>query len=62
MQQVNVFIETTGMFPVIMVHKTPQYSYCGTKEPTENGTASGSITIPEETKVNRKQILNMQMT
>lgn len=32
------------------------------KKPTGNGTASGSITIPEETKVNRKQIPNMQTT
>lgn len=52
----------TGMFPVTMVHRTQRYSCYGIKEPTENGTASGSITIPEETKVNRKQIQNMQTT
>lgn len=52
----------TGMFPVTMVHRTQRYSCCGIKEPTGNGTASGSITIPEETKVNRKQIQNMQTT
>lgn len=51
-----------NMFPAIMVHRTQRYSCCGIKEPTGNGTASGSITIPEETKVNRKQIQNMQTT